>query len=80
MLKFIKRHFLKIKIKKLRKHKLNELEYDLLKIQNELDHEGYIRGLCNYDDEDMKNIYNLIRLKDEKYDEIINYKLKYNLK
>ena len=54
--------------------KLSSLKQELDRIQNFLDHEGKMRCLCNYDEDDMKLFYKLRDERNNKRNEIEYYK------
>lgn len=58
------------KVKKQNKIKLSDLRQELSEIQRYLDHEGKMRGMCDYDDNDMKLFYSLLKKRDNKQKEI----------
>lgn len=71
--------FQNIQDKKQKKEKLSKLIIELDKSQKYLDHEGRMRGICDYDEDDMKHFYYAQRKRDEKRKEIKKYKSDNNL-
>jgi hypothetical protein len=79
MIEWIKKMFQDIQDKKQKKKKLSELIIELDEAQKYLDHEGKMRGMCDYDEDDMKHFYYAQRKRDEKRTEVEKYKRDNNL-
>jgi hypothetical protein len=49
-----------IKDKNIKRQKLKKLFDELKELQEYLDHEGKMRGMCDYSETDMKHFYNIL--------------------
>ena len=66
----LQKYFYLRKIKKENRIKLNILQKELIKLQEYLDHEGKIRGMCKYDENDMNFFWSIKKKLDNKEEEI----------
>lgn len=80
MIKLIKKYLLKKKRRKEKLLILSEKRKELDKLQSDLDHEGKMRALCDYDEEEMnKFFYPKLRKVENKESEINDFIRKNNL-
>ena len=73
MIKWVKKVLKEREIKKQKNVNLSNLKKELNELQKYLDHEGKMRGLCDYDEKDMKLFYSIQKKRDNKRKEIENY-------